>query len=118
MSGVSARAAAVHFDVHPRTVRRWCKRGAPAVSHSPLRVDISELRRWRAGDDGPEHTAEALLDTLRRDAGEGKTAAQIFEIPDGKAAALLCVVFDRLHPDVSEFPVAVRQLRAIAMRDR
>lgn len=114
---VSARTAAVAFDVCPRTVRRWCKRGAPAVGHSPLRVDVAALRRWRAGNDSPERTAEALLDVLRCEAMDGRPAHELLGIRAPVAAAYLCQAFDRLHPDVTAYPEAVLQLRRIAGAD-
>ena len=117
MTPLSAREAARAFRVHPRTIRRWCKRGAPAVSHSPLRIDVDELRRWRAGEDGPEHTAQCLLDTLRCEAMNGKAAHELLNIEERAAAVYLCQAFDRLHPDVDVYPEPVMQLRRIAGAD-
>jgi hypothetical protein len=103
---VSIRVAALDLGVTPQAVRGWLRQGAPCVQAAtgsgPGRgslVDVEELRRWR--ERGAEAClpaiAQALLDTFRRDGGEGIPIHRSLGVSDRAAAALLVTVYHRIH---------------------
>ena len=110
MTAVTVRAAALELAVSTETVRRWLREGAPCVKpggHGPgraARVEVAALDRWRRGDHGAqimERIGVALVDVLRRDAGEGVPAHRTLGIRRAHAAALLAVAFERIYRAVT-----------------
>jgi transposase-like protein len=118
---VTIRTAARVLGVSASQIRRWVQQGAPAAcERRPRTVNVEDLRAWRQGPDSLTALAAALLDTLRRDCGEGMTAPRLLGIDDARAAALLLVAFDRAHHALTGRDAAapwsaeVAALRAIA----
>lgn len=120
---VTAAVAARQLGCTATAVRGWVRAGAPCIKRTrPLLVEVEALRAWRAGQhaDVPERIATALLDTLRRDAGNGQPAHRALGIPDRSAAVLALFAFDRLCRELTgkesatPLPEPVRALRVIA----
>ncbi len=103
--GVSIREAAAELEMHDSTVRRWVARGAPCIRPgrpgrgNGARLDLVELRRWRAQrygipDAGRAHVlegvAKGLWDLFMRDCSEDCSPAhEYLGIPGDRAAVLL-----------------------------
>lgn len=109
MTAVPLAVAARELRVSPATVRRWLRNGAPAVQPGAVgrshgaRVIVADLERWRRGDmpDVMQRVASALVDVLKRDAGEGLPAHRHLNIRRREAAALLALAYERIHRAVT-----------------
>jgi hypothetical protein len=109
--GVTAAQAAAHFNVSADTVRRWVRLGCPTIRPGEVGrtrgalLDIDAVARWRARragiDSTPNHLMErietALLDTLRRDGGNGWPITQDLGIEHGLATELLTHALRRIR---------------------
>lgn len=133
---VSLTAAAASLDVSAATVRRWIRQGAPCArqgdygrGHS-ARVVVAEIAAWRArravsvsAPGEPERIdqiAQALLDTLMCDAGQGEPAHVALGISRRQAAALLALAFERIGRavtghDIESLPAQIVQLRTVCL---
>jgi hypothetical protein len=122
VTAVSIAEASRELDVEPATVRRWLREGAPCArpgGRGPGRgalVVVEDLQRWR--ERSPEvvmqKVAAAIVDTLRRDAGEGEPAHRTLGIRAPAAAALLAMAFERIHRavtgrDAAELPAEIER---------
>lgn len=127
---VTVDEAAHDLNVAPKTVRLWIREGAPCVQTGKpgpgngARVNLEDLKAWRARRAGIEHGAEqvlekvatALLDTLRRDGGSGMPAHQQLGIPTRNAAVYLSVAYWRIHRALTgeqpqgDYPEAIEAL--------
>lgn len=125
MTAVRVNVAAQILGVDGATIRRWLQQGAPVVSdRRPRLVDPEALRQWRQGSDALEAFERAMLDTLKRDGGEGSTVPQLLHIADSKAAMLLLATYERMHRELTgkdlepPYSPTVTALREIVSRER
>jgi hypothetical protein len=108
---VSLPEAARHFKVTPETIRRWIRAGCPCVSPGEVgrghgaRLNIGDVARWRAAragvpavpDDLMTRIETAIVDTLRRDGGNGRPVAADLGLSHEQAATLLTHAYSRIR---------------------
>lgn len=105
--GVTPTQAARELGLSPSTVRRDVRRGAPVISQGgtgpgrATRLVLADYERWRRGDPLTWQAVDALeaamLDLLKRDAGDGRPMHVELGIPERNAAAMLLALFERFH---------------------
>lgn len=97
---VTLTEAARELNKSESTLRRWIRKGCPAIrlgetGRDGSLVRIDDIKQWRAGvsinaDHDLEIVAEALLDTLKRDCVHERAV-----ISERQAAIVLLLAFQR-----------------------
>ncbi|MBI5315038.1 MAG: helix-turn-helix domain-containing protein [Nitrospirae bacterium] len=114
--------AAKLLNLHPATLRKWIRNGAPTISLGEVgrghgtTVDLEQLKTWRATRAVPtlaDHdkrdtlsiVSTALLDALKRDALAGKAG-----LTEGQAAMVVLVIFERCYRNIHKAPLTADTL--------